>query len=84
MNRVLADGEIKEQRQLDRDVYKTGLLPKGPVEQGETSVAKSITDSATPMMRAKDVVPAAGDFTLIHCHHLLCSNAGKIYCTTDL
>lgn len=36
------------------------------------------------MMRAKDVAPAAGDFALIYCHHLPCSNAGKIYYAADL
>lgn len=33
---------IKEQRLLDREIYKTGLLLKGPIEQGGTSIAKSI------------------------------------------
>lgn len=33
---------IKEKRILDRDVYRSGLFPKGPAEQGGTSIAKSI------------------------------------------
>jgi len=36
------------------------------------------------MMSAEDDVPAAGAFALVLCHCLLCSNAGKIYCTADL
>lgn len=57
---VLPDGRLKSRGQ--RSICKTGLLPKGPVEQGGTSMAVSII---LILWWATDIVPATGDFTLM-------------------
>lgn len=57
---VLPDGRLKSRGQ--RSICKTDLLPKGPVEQGGTSMAMSII---LILWWATDIVPATGDFTLM-------------------